>query len=194
MLNLFTFRISGFSVSTCACGRDRHHDTGGRRMVVFPFTVVMHLFLKPLRLRARVSLGAFGAHTPCRRRSHVPPARCEHGALLEGVPLRNTRFAEADLRGVSTGREVAHRLAYPPRGHGVTAVPRPAPLTKQRPRTLVKTWPRVGWNRDRNVMGPPMAFADRDDFKHPEQRPDLDSSGGATGYVGRRRKTPAWKA
>ena len=27
--------------------------------------VQMHLFLKPLRLRARVSLGAFGAHTPC---------------------------------------------------------------------------------------------------------------------------------
>ena len=47
------------------------------------------------------------------------------------MPLRNTRFAEADLRGASTGREVAHRLAYPPRGHGVTAVPRPAPLTKQ---------------------------------------------------------------
>ena len=60
-----------------------------------------------------------------------PPALCEHGALLEGVPLRNTRFAEVDLRGASTGSEVAHRLAYPPRGHGVTAVPRPAPLTKQ---------------------------------------------------------------
>ena len=60
-----------------------------------------------------------------------PPARCEHGALLEGVPLRNTRFAEGDLRGASTGGEVAHRLAYPPRGHGVTAVPRPAPLTEQ---------------------------------------------------------------
>ena len=42
-----------------------------------------------------------------------PPARCEHSALLEGVPLRNTRFAAADLRGASTGREVAHRLAYP---------------------------------------------------------------------------------
>ena len=54
-----------------------------------------------------------------------PSARCEHGALLECVPLRNTRFAEADLRGASTGREVAHRRAYPPRGHGVTAVPRP---------------------------------------------------------------------
>ena len=65
-------------------------------------------------------------------RSHMcPPARCEHGALLEGVPLRNTRFAEADLRGASTCREVAHRLAYPPRGHGVAAVPRPALLTKQ---------------------------------------------------------------
>ena len=48
-----------------------------------------------------------------------------------GVPLRNTRFAEADLRGASTGREVAHRLAYPSRGHGVTAVPHPATLTKQ---------------------------------------------------------------
>ena len=54
-----------------------------------------------------------------------------NGALLDGVPLRNTRVAEADLRGVSTGLEVAHRLAYPPRGHGVTAVPRPATLTKQ---------------------------------------------------------------
>ena len=57
-----------------------------------------------------------------------PPARYEHGALLE---LRNTRFAEADLRGASTGREVAHRLAYPLRGRGVTAVPRPATLNKQ---------------------------------------------------------------
>ena len=50
---------------------------------------------------------------------------------LPGVPLRNTRFAEADLHGASTGREVAHRLAYPPRGHSVTAVPRPANLTEQ---------------------------------------------------------------
>ena len=56
-----------------------------------------------------------------------PPARCEHGALLEGEHLRNTRFAEADLRGASTGRD----LAYSPRGHGFTAVPRPAPLAKQ---------------------------------------------------------------
>ena len=64
----------------------------------------MHLFLKPLRLGARVSLGAFGAHTTCGpAAAHMrPPARCEHGALLEGVPLRNTRFAEADLRGAST--------------------------------------------------------------------------------------------
>ena len=60
-----------------------------------------------------------------------PPVRCEHGALLESVPLRNTRFAEADLRGAPTGREVAHRLAYPLRGRGVTAVPRLATLTKQ---------------------------------------------------------------
>ena len=28
-----------------------------------------------------------------------------------------------------------------------------------------------------------MAFADRDDFKHPLKRPDLDSSGGAAGYT-----------
>ena len=61
-----------------------------------------------------------------------PPARCEHGALLEGVLLRNIRFAEADLRGASTGREVAHGLAYLLRGHGVAAVPRPARLAKQR--------------------------------------------------------------
>ena len=59
------------------------------------------------------------------------PALCEHGAHLESVPLRNTRFAEADLRGASTGRKVAHRLAHPPQGHGVTAVPNPAPLTEQ---------------------------------------------------------------
>ena len=52
-----------------------------------------------------------------------PPARCE----------RNTRLAEADLRGAPTGREVAHRLAHLPHGHGVTAVPRPAPHTKQGP-------------------------------------------------------------
>ena len=39
-------------------------------------------------------------------------------------------------------------------------------------------------------MGPPVAFADRDDFKHHLKRPDLDSSG----YVKRHRKTPAWKA
>ena len=98
--------------------------------------------MKPPRLRARVSLGALGAHTPCGPAAAqvCPPARCEHGALLDGVPLRNTRVAEADLRGVSMGREVAHRLAYPPRGRGVTAVPRPAPLTKQgAPRTLAKT-------------------------------------------------------
>ena len=30
-------------------------------------------------------------------------------------------------------------------------------------------------------MGPPVAFADRDDFKYPLNRPDLDSSGGASG-------------
>ena len=124
-----------------------------------------------------------------------PPARCEHGALREGVPLRNTRFAEADLHGASTGREVAHRLAYPLRGRGVTAVPRPAPLTKQEapqdPRQdLTSGW----WNRDRNVVGPPKAYADRDDFKIPLKRQDLDSYGGATGDVGRRRQTPTWKA
>ena len=34
-------------------------------------------------------------------------ARREHGALLQDVPLRNDRFAEADLRGGSTGREFA---------------------------------------------------------------------------------------
>ena len=60
-----------------------------------------------------------------------PLTHREHGTLLEGVPLRNTRSAEADLRGASTGRELAHGLAYPPRGHGVTAVLRPAPLAKQ---------------------------------------------------------------
>ena len=54
-----------------------------------------------------------------------PSAHCEQGAPIEGVPL--TRSAEADLRGTSTGSEVA----YPPRGHGVIAVPRPAPLTGQ---------------------------------------------------------------
>ena len=59
-------------------------------------------------------------------------------------------------------------------------------LNKERPRTLAKTRPRVVCNRDRNVTGPPMAFADQDDFKHHLKRPDLDSSGGATGYVGRR--------
>ena len=32
-------------------------------------------------------------------------------------------------------------------------------------------------------MGPSVAFADRDGFKHPLKRLDLDSSGGATGYV-----------
>ena len=37
----------------------------------------------------------------------------------------------ADLRGASTGREVAHHLAYLPRGHAVTAVTNPAPLTQQ---------------------------------------------------------------
>ena len=85
------------------------------------------------RLRPRVSLCAFGAYTPCGPAATrmCSPARGEHGALLEGVPLRNTRFARLDLRGASTGREVAHRLAYLPRGHGVTAVPLPAPLTKQ---------------------------------------------------------------
>ena len=120
-----------FSVSTSACGRDRHHDTSGRytQNSGVSFAVVMHLFLKPLRLRARVSIGTFGAHTPCGpAAAHVcPPARCEDGALREGVPLRNTRFAEADLRGVWTGREVAHRLACPPRGLGVSA----QPVTKQ---------------------------------------------------------------
>ena len=73
--------------------------------------------------------------TPSGSRTNLQTASssscCEHGALLEGEPLRNTRFAEADLRVASTGREVAHRLAYPPRGRGVTAVPRPAPLTRQ---------------------------------------------------------------
>ena len=115
-----------------------------------------------------------------------PPARCEHGALLKSVPLRNTRFAEAEIRAASTGREVAHRLAYPPRGHGVTAVPNPATLTKQRapkdPRQDL-TAGRVESGQKRNgtaygICGP----------GHPLKRPDLDSSGGATGYVGRRRK------
>ena len=66
-------------------------------------------------------------------------ARCEHGALLEGVPLRNTRFVEADLRGASTVRELTHGLACPPRGHGVTAVTRPPPLTRHQNKTLAKT-------------------------------------------------------
>ena len=118
MLNLFTFRISGFSVSAWACERDRHHDTSGRYTLLHCGDA---LVLKPLRLRAWVSLGAFGAHTPCgTAAAHMcPSARCEHGALLEGVPLRNTRFAEGDLRGASTGRD----LAYSPHGHGISAVP-----------------------------------------------------------------------
>ena len=97
------------------------------------FTVVMHLF----RNRHLSERGYHWAHsarmTLCvPAAAHMcPPARCEHGVFLDGVPLRNTRFAEADLRGASTSREVAHRLAFPPRGHGVTAVPRPAPLTEQ---------------------------------------------------------------
>ena len=107
-----------------------------------------------------------------------PSARCEQAAVLEGVPLRNTRFAEADLRGAWTGRKVAHRLAYPLRGHGVTAAPRPAPHTKQAapqdPRQDL-TSGRV--EPDRNATGPPVALADRDGFKHPQKRPDFDSSG-----------------
>ena len=66
-------------------------------------------------------------------------------------------------------------------------------LNKERPRTLAKTRPQAGWNRDRNLMGPPAALADRDGFKHPLKRQDLDSSGGATGHVGRRRKTQILK-
>ena len=53
--------------------------------------------------------------------------------------VNTVRFLEASsqhsfcrVRAASTGREVAHRLAYPPRGQGVIAVPRPAPLTEQR--------------------------------------------------------------
>ena len=36
-----------------------------------------------------------------------------------------------------------------------------------------------------------MAFGDRGDLKHPLKRPDLDSSGGASGPVGRHRTIPA---
>ena len=66
-------------------------------------------------------------HVPPAAAHKCPPARCEYRSLFEGVPLRSTRFAEAGLRGATTGREVAHRLVRVPRGHGVTAVPRPAP-------------------------------------------------------------------
>ena len=56
-------------------------------------TVFLSLWLL---LGAQVSPVTFGAHTPCSPAvAHVCPlARREHGTLLEGVPLRNTRFAE----------------------------------------------------------------------------------------------------
>ena len=46
VLNLFYFSEFRFSVSTWACGRDRHHDTSGRytQNSGVSFTVVMHLF------------------------------------------------------------------------------------------------------------------------------------------------------
>ena len=130
-----SFHFSDFrcSVSTWACGRDTHHDTSGRctQNSGVSFTVVMHF-------RYVSEHGYHWAHAARIRHVAPPPLICVFWrvvntvALLEGEPLRNTRFAEADLRGASTGREVAHRLAYPHRGHGVTAVPRPATLTKQR--------------------------------------------------------------
>ena len=42
----FNFSNFRFSVSTKACGRDRHHDTSGRytQNSGVSFTVVMHLF------------------------------------------------------------------------------------------------------------------------------------------------------
>ena len=67
------------------------------------------------------------------------PARCEHGAVLEG--------------GASTGREVAH-LAYPPRGHGVTAVTNPAPFTEQGAPQDPRQDLTSGLVGDRNVMKP----------------------------------------
>ena len=160
MLNPVTFRISDFSVSTLACGRDTQHDTSGRctQNSGVSFTVVTHLF-GTATSQGTGSLGALGAHTPC------GPAAASCVCLRRVVntvrfcvPLRNSRFAEADLRGASTGREVAHRLAYPPRGRGVNAVPRPAPLTEQGcSRTLAKTWPRVevesGQKRDGTAYG-----------------------------------------
>ena len=66
VLNLFAFRISGFQ---CPPGHADVTDTttpadGKRRIAVFLSHCGDALVLKPLRLRARVSLGAFGAHTP----------------------------------------------------------------------------------------------------------------------------------
>ena len=74
-----------------------------------------HLFQSPYSRQATL-----------KKHSRTSITRVAENPRTNTPTLRNTRFAEADLRGTSTGREVAHRLAYPPRGHGVTAVPRPA--------------------------------------------------------------------
>ena len=138
--------------------------------------------MKPPRLRAQVSLGAFGAHTPC------GPAAA-HMCLRRVV--NTVRFLKACLFATLV---LPRRTFRPP--PCLPAVPHPAPLTKhwapQDPRQD-QTSGRVESGHTRNGTGPPVACADRDDFKHPLKRSDLDSSGGATGYVGRRRKIPAWK-
>ena len=59
-----------------------------------------------------------------------------------------------DLRGASTCREVAHRLAYRPRGHGVTAVPLTQQEAPQDPRQDLTTgWVESGQKRNGTACG-----------------------------------------
>ena len=112
-------------------------------------------------------MGINWAHSARIRHVAPPPLTCVLQRVVNTVRFLN--FAVADFRGAWTGREVAHHLAYPPRGRGVSAVPRPAPLTKQGvpqdPRQdLASVWVESGQERDGTACG----VCGPNDFKIPE--------------------------
>ena len=164
-----------------ARGRNRDHDGNGRytRNGSVCFTVTMHLYSN--RYFSERGYHWSRSAYPC-----GPPLMCVVWHVVNAVRFlkeclfATLRFAEADLRGASTGRELARGLPYPPRGHGVTAV-RPAPLAKQgAPQHPRQDLTSGRAKSEHKGNGTADGIRDRGDLKHPLELPHFDSSGGAS--------------
>ena len=142
VLTLFYFSEFRFSVSTWACGRDRHHDTSGRNThnSGVSFIVVTHLF----RSCYVSGHGFHWAHSArilhaaplkCVLRRVVNTARFSKACLFATLVLPRRTFAERR-------RAVKSPTALPTRSVAMASPQcrgQPLLLNRRRPRTLAKT-------------------------------------------------------